>query len=492
MNPRILSRSIGILLLLLAGAMGACLLIGFWLPVSTSHNPDAEAVGWWISLAATATAGSALFLIGRRHEQRRVMIRKEAIAMVGLSWIVCSFFASLPYQICPPHLSFDRAIFESVSGLTTTGATVFANIEGLPKTILLWRSVTQWLGGMGILGMFVLVLSGIGANGKTLFSTESSTHTTDLSLANVRQTTRSLWLFYFALTGVAALGMALLGMTPFQAINHALTATATGGFGTENDSLAGAEFGNALKIWIMAIMFLSGISFPLYIALIKRRDLRILKQHEETWWYLAIMAAASTLLVLINASAKGGAPVIDVVFNAVSIMTSTGFVVGDYDSWPLIGGEIIIILMVIGGCSGSTAGGLKVSRMILWLRLMRIELIRAFRPKLVLPLKLNGSTVPEGTRGQLLVVLTMAGFFFFSGTLLLQAFEPEKSLLGCSSAVITSLCNIGPGFAEFGPTKNFTTLSTPGALMLPCLMVLGRLEYIAVLVLFSKRLWRRY
>ena len=148
--------------------------------------------------------------------------------------------------------------------------------------------------------------------------------------------------------------------------------------------------------------------------------------------------------------------------------------------------------MVIGGCSGSTAGGLKVSRMILWLRMMRIELIRAFRPKLVLPLKLNGSPVPEGTRGQLLVVLTMAGFFFFAGTLVLQLFEPDKSLLGCTSAVVTALCNVGPGFAEFGPTQNFTSLSTPGTLMLPCLMVLGRLEYIAVLVLFSRRLWMRY
>ncbi len=390
MNPRILSRSIGILLLLLASAMGACLLLGFWLPVNTDHNPEAEVSGWLTSLAATATTGAALFLVGRRHEQQQIMIRKEAIAMVGISWIACSFFASLPYQICPPHLAFDRALFESVSGLTTTGATVFAEIESLPKTILLWRSVTQWLGGMGILGMFVLVLSGIGANGKTLFGTESSTHSTDLSVANVRQTTRSLWFFYFALTGIAALGMGLLGMSPFQAINHALTSTSTGGFGTENDSIAGAGFGAPLKVWIIVIMLLSGVSFPLYIALIKRREFRILKQHEETWWYLGLLLIASIALIVINATAHGGESTVNIVFNAVSIMTSTGFVVGDYDSWPLIGGEIIVILMVIGGCSGSTAGGLKVSRLILWLRLMRIELIRAFRPKLVLPLKLNG------------------------------------------------------------------------------------------------------
>ena len=178
MNPRILSRSIGILLLLLAGAMGGCLLLGFLMPVSSTHNPETELAGWLISLAATAITGGALFILGRRHEQQVMMIRKEAIAMVGISWVACSFFASLPYLICPPHLAFDRALFESVSGLTTTGATVFAEIESLPKTILLWRSVTQWLGGMGILGMFVLVLSGIGASGKTLFGTESSTHST--------------------------------------------------------------------------------------------------------------------------------------------------------------------------------------------------------------------------------------------------------------------------------------------------------------------------
>jgi len=490
MNIKILSRSIGLVLLLLAAAMGASLLVGWLTPVGEEHNPALEVVGWIYSISITALAGGVLLYLGRKREKRQFMIRKEAIAIVGMGWVACSVFTALPFILCAPNESIDRALFEAVSGLTTTGATIFPDLDAVPKTVLLWRSVTQWLGGMGILGMFVLLLSGLGASGKTLMGAESSSHSSDLSLTNVRQTTRSLWAVYTVLTVIAGIGMLAFGMNPFQAINHAMTSTATGGFGTENDSID--SFGTGLKVWIIAIMVISGVSIPLYVVLIRKRDFGIAKRHEETWWFLGILTVACIILLINAAMEESGAPAVNVVFNTVALMTGTGYAVGDYNSWPLFAQEVLLVLMVIGGCAGSTTGGLKVSRVILWFRCMRIELTRAFRPRLVQTLKINGSSAPEGIRSQLFIVLTMAAFLFVTGTLLLQLFEPDKSLLGCASAVVSALSNVGPAFAEFGPTSNYSTLSTPSALMLPFLMVIGRLEYIAVLVLFSRKLWRHY
>ncbi len=496
MNFSVIFRSIGTLLLLLAVAMGACLGLGALLPAGAGHNDALELGGWQIAIAITVTSGGLLLLLARFVKTgggiQRVMSHKEAIALVGIAWLVSSIHAALPYIFCQPALPLDKALFEAISGLTTTGATVITDLECLPKTLLLWRSMTQWLGGMGILAMFVMLLSGIGASGRMMFGAESSLHSADLTLSNLRQTTRSLWSLYISLTVVCVMGLLALGLTPFQAINHGMTTTATGGFGTENDSISGSEFTAAVKIWMIAFMLICAISFPLYLVIIKRRSLANLKRHEETWWFLAIVGIACVLLVIVRGIAGTDEGVIDVIFNVVSISTSTGFSAGNYDGWPLLGKQVILALMVFGGCSGSTAGGLKISRLILWIRFSRSELTRAFRPQMVQHPTINTRPVPDGTLGQLFVVLTAASFFLVAGSLAIRLFEPDISTFGCVSAVASSLSNVGPAFAEFGPTKNFADLSTASTLTLPVLMILGRLEYIAILVLFSRKLWRRY
>jgi trk system potassium uptake protein TrkH len=493
MNYRIVSRNIGFMLILLAVAMGVCLGLGYLLPPGSGHSAEKALNGWEISMAITAASAIALLLFGRTAKP--VILRRDAVAIVGLGWFVCAAFASLPYLLCEPGLGVAEAYFEAVSGLTTTGASVFNDLAILPETILMWRSLTQWIGGLGILAMFILVLSGLGASGRNLFQGESSAQLREFAGAPIRETARSLWLLYIVFTIICGLGLWLLGMTPFQAVNHAMTTTSTGGFGTEGDSLNG--FGTPIRLWVILFMVICAISFPLYLILLGRaRDWNVLKSHDETRMFVNMLVVASICLVggrkLGWLGGEGAADSLEAVFNVVSIGTSTGFVVGDYDAWPALSKGIIVFLMVVGGCAGSTAGGLKVSRLILWFRMLRIEIRRVYRPAETVRLRLNGRPVPEGTRGRLFIVLTSATVAIAVSSFILVGLEPDKSADGCISAVVTCVSNTGPAFNEFGPTQNFASLSGPGMILLSLLMILGRLEYIAVLALFSRTLWKKF
>ena len=495
MNYKLVTYHIGFLLLLLASAMAVCLGLGYLLPPGAGHSGAKELHGWELSMALTALSGIALIVCGWKR-RRTEILRRDAIGIVGVGWFVCSCYGALPYVLCAPRLSIQDAYFESVSGLTTTGATVFGNLSQLPETILLWRSETQWLGGMGILAMFVLVLSSLGASGRSLFQSESSAHMHELREARLRQTVRSLWGLYLVLTVVCAIGLWMLGMTPFQAANHAMTTTSTGGFGTEGTSIDG--FGSAIRLWILIFMFTCGIGFPLYLVMLRRgRDWGTLRKHEETWAFCEILLVASAALVIDRAVAGQfdgliWQEILVTVFNVVSVATTTGYVVGDYDSWPALAKGIILFLMMVGGCAGSTAGGLKVARLILWFKLVRNELRRAFRPNQVMRLRLNGWPVPVGTRGQLFVIVTSATAVVGVGSYLLLGLEPSMTADGCATAVLTCVSNVGPGFNEVGPTQNFSALAPSSKILLAFLMIVGRLEYIAILVLFSRSLWRRF
>ena len=495
MNYRLITRSLGVLLLLLAAAMGTSLAFAGWNALRAENGNANVIQDWMQSVAITGGAGLLLMLAG--YERKRCpMLRKEAIATVGIGWVISTAFASLPYMLCEPRLTPVQAYFETVSGLTTTGSTVINDLALHPSSVLLWRSMTQWLGGMGILVMFVAVLSFLGASGKSLFRTESSAHSSQIAGTTIAQTTRALWALYSILTVVCGIGMWALGMTPFQAINHALTTTATGGFGTENDSFNFAGFGIALKLWTTVFMFACGIGFPLYIALWRKREWRLLREHEETWWYIGLTVGMAGTFVASRAMDGGLTPwleqSVNTVFMTVSIISSTGYIVGDYGTWPTLAKGGIVFLMLVGGCAGSTAGGLKISRLILWWRITRAEVIRAFRPQQFMSTRLNGHKIPFGARGQVFVILTMAGVCISVGTFLFCVLEPEHSFPAAGSAVISCVCNIGPAFLEFGPTGNYHQLRDPTMLMLSLLMIMGRLEFVAVAALFSKRLWARY
>jgi trk system potassium uptake protein TrkH len=296
---------------------------------------------------------------------------------------------------------------------------------------------------------------------------------------------------YLLLTVVCGVGLYLFGLTPFQAVNYSLTAVSTGGFGTESDSV-GAIFTVGSKIWLIIFMIIGAVSFPFYLTLMGRRFSDLGKKFEEVWWFLAMMGFFCGLMLLQKLGGGTDVTVIDLVFNIVSIATSTGYVSDDYDHWSWMGVGIMLFLMMIGGCSGSTSGGLKVSRVILWFRFTISGLQRAFRPQAVAPVKLNGRQVPEETLGQLFLVLTLFGFFGIVGTMVFQMFDPGHSLLGSVSGVLSCLGNIGPAFEEMGPTESIHEISSASKFLFVGLMILGRLEYVALLVLFIPSLWRRY
>lgn len=483
------------MVLLLGMAMVVSMALSAVVPVSDLHQTGLDLVGWSVSLSIALALGAVLWgsgiLVGRRASRPGAMRRREAMALVGAGWVVCAVVAALPYYWCKPGVGFDLAYFEAVSGLTTTGSTIFTDLGALPQSLLMWRSVTQWVGGMGILAMFVVVLSGMTSSSKTLIGAESSLSNTDL--ASLRQTMRRLWMLYLGFTILCGLGLWGWGLSPFQAVNHALTALSTGGFGTEDTSAAAAPFGTGSKLWLAFFMTLGAISFPLYLAIRKGKWQGLLTKFEEVFWFLLLMASAC--LILMGQHFAGGlaeAGPVDIIFNVVSVMTSTGYVSTDLNQWSRLGLGMILLLMVIGGCSGSTAGGLKVGRIIFWVRFLRSGLHRAFRPRVVKPVKINGSKMGEDSVQQLLLVISLFGFFAMTGTFALQVMEPGQSLLGSLSTVLSSLGNFGPALADMGELESFAELGSATRFLLTGLMILGRLEYVAFLVLFSRQLWKRY
>ena len=492
MNFSVIIRSLGVLLMLLGVGMGGCLLLGELIGCDRIAAAKVDYTGWMISICATVSTGLLAYGFGKYRLRSRgefKILRREAITVVGMGWIVCSLFAALPHSLGDQGVSYDKAFFEACSGFTTTGSSIYTSVEELPRTTLLWRSLTQWFGGMGILGAFLLIFSGE-TRGKTLFSFESSIHGADLSSTDLRSAMRQLWQVYTILTLVCMLGLWAMDMDLFQAVNHSLAATSTGGFGTENDSIS--SFSNEIKWWLIFFMAACGVSFPLYVFMWRKRSISLLRTHEETRTYFIIIIIASLILVLNHGCAGVQYSVVDDVFNVVSIITTTGFIVGDYDAWPLLGKQVIMLLMILGGCSGSTAGGLKISRIMLWIRALKNEVIRGYRPNVVLKLKMNGKAVSDEAIRSVYVVCSVAIFFFLFGSMAVSILEPQLSAMASASAVLTCICNVGPAFSELGPTQNFASLSAPTLSILAILMVLGRLEFIAVLVLFSRRLWRKY
>jgi trk system potassium uptake protein TrkH len=483
------------MVLLLGIAMGFSVSLSAIIPAGDLHETGLDLGGWAISLGITLVAGTSMLVagrvIGRRSKRPLAMRRREAMALVGAGWFACSWVAALPYFFCDPHVPLDFAFFEGVSGLTTTGATIFVDLERLPKSILMWRSFTQWVGGMGILAMFVVVLSGMTASSRTLIGAESSLSNSDI--ASLRQTMRRLWALYLGFTMICGLGLWGMGLTPFQAVNHALTVVSTGGFGTENSSIAGDLFGTGSKIWLMIFMVLGAISFPFYLTMMKRKWRDLWKKFEEVYWFLGLMVIASAVLLIHHFTGNfDGAGPVDIVFNVVSIVTSTGYVSSDLSQWGRLGIGMVILLMMVGGCSGSTAGGLKMSRIIFWLRFLKSGLHRTFRPKVVDPIKLNGRKVSEASVEQLFLVISLFGFFAITGTFALQLLEPQLSLLGSISVIVSCLGNFGPALADMGGGQSFAEVGTTTKIMFSILMILGRLEYVAFLVLFSRQLWKRY
>jgi len=494
MNFRLLAKVLGSLLTLESVAMAGCGVFANFDPVTdrgTAVVPLMAAGG------ITFVAGIVLVLLGIGRFER--IPRREGVMIVGLGWVLSAIFGAIPFLLCEPRLHPTAALFESVSGFTTTGSTVIADLDAWPRGILLWRAVMQWLGGLGILVLFVAILSTVGGGAKSLFRNESSFQPGEAATARIRDTALSLWKIYFTLTAVCLLGLRGLGLSWFDAVAHAFTCVATGGFSPYNDSIAHFadwDTGLWIEIWLELFMVLGSLSFLIYVVAVRRNWAR-LKRQEEVRWYLALVVfgiAVVWAVVAWGGSQPGEEPLRGTVFTVVAIASTTGYRTVDYELWPVGTHFVLLALMLIGGCAGSTSGGMKMSRLILLVRAASQEIVRAFRPNQILRMQVNGNPIDDTARAQTVLFVALFALMALVSMLVVGVMETGNAMdfETTLATVFATFGNIGPGFGDVGPTDTFSHLRPGTHLFLSLLMVLGRLELYAVLVLFVPAVWRKY
>ncbi|MEM7698096.1 MAG: potassium transporter TrkG [Verrucomicrobiota bacterium] len=494
MNFPIVFRVLGFLALLIGIAMGTCWGYAMLLLLLEGESPAGISAARALGMSASISLGLGAFLVLTTWRAKTEVLRREAVAIVGLSWIEVGLLGVFPYLLSDPGLGYIDSLFESVSGFTTTGSTVMTNIEVFPRAILIWRSLSQWLGGIGILVVFVAVLSLLKVGSRSLVQNESSLNISDSGATRIRDVALSLLVIYVSLTTVCGIGNWLLGMSSFDAIAHAMTTIATGGFSTRNASI-GAFDSVPIEIWIGIFMFLSSIGFMLYVFVIKRNWSRLRAEEEAKFYALLIAAAIIAIaadLMFATEEFTFLEALEDAFFNVISIGSTTGFGVGDYDGWPLFSKMLLIVMMLVGGCAGSTAGGIKMNRVILFFKTTKRELIHSFRPSQVFQIKLNGTQPDERVFATTSFFIALGFTFFGGGALIVSLLEPKLDLISAVSVVGATLFNIGPGFQAVGPTQNFAFLGSDTKVLCCFLMILGRLEFFALLVLVLPTLWRRY
>lgn len=489
MNTAIIYKLLSMVLLALCLAFVLC--VGVGLAMGESFG-DRSIMAFESSIGISLLLALLFYVLGRKGKAK--LYRREALCAIGLSWILATLVGALPYLLTVEGCDLSDAIFESASGLTTTGATAFGNFYEFPSSLLFWRSLSQWVGGLGVIVFFVAILSSLGAGAKILFTNESSGTSTDFEQGRVQHGAFVLMVYYLILSTACMLAYRLAGMDWFQAINHCMTTVATGGFSTEAGSIE--DFNSPLIEWIAIIfMALSATTF-LFVIRLFRGQTHILRQNNEVYWFYSILLVSTALFTLYLVELDGELPSFDSVrtaaFQATSIMTTTGYSSTDFDSWLSPAKMLLVILMFIGGCSGSTGGGVKVVRIAVALRAALRSITHSFRPNVTINMRMSGQNLTEAAIHNIILFLILMAALQILSMLFVSAIEPELSFLGVFSCVQATLFNIGPGLEAVGPMENFNFLRSSTKAYLSLLMILGRLELYAVMVLFAPSVWRRY
>ena len=481
-NFRVIINVLGLLLGFNALFMALCI------PASVYFNYQ-DVVPMGFSTTATGGLGMMLWVLSRSSDKPNIR-KREGFLIVTLGWVVMALSGTLPYIMSGSLVSFTDAFFETMSGYTTTGASVINDLDLIPRDILLWRSMTQWIGGMGIIVLAVAILPVLGIGGMQLFVAESPGLKPDKLAPKIRDTAKRLWLVYVGLTAVELVLLKVAGMSWYDAINHSLTTMATGGFSTYNSSAA--EFSPAIQYIIIVFMFLAGTSFTLtYFGL--TGQVKKLAQNEEFRFYAGIIALVSIIstIVVANVSDNGVEKAFrDSLFQVVSLITSTGFVSADYTAWTPFLTIVFFMLLFIGGSAGSTAGGVKVVRHIILFKNSFLELKRQLHPSAIIPVRLNKRAIDQSITYNVVAFIMMYILIFATGSIIMTTLGVDfDTALG---AVATSLGNVGPGIGHVGPTDNFAWLSSSAKWFLAILMLIGRLELFTVLILFTPYFWRKH
>lgn len=440
-------------------------------------------------LIVSAVLGAIFFIFGRKRPENKVIYAKEGLVIVGFAWILWSLFGALPFVLTGSIPSYVDAFFETVSGFTTTGSTILTDIEALPKGVAFWRSLTHWIGGMGVL-VFVMMLTSLDdEHSMHLMRAEVPGPEADKLVPKARATARILYLMYFVLTAAEVVFLMFGGMSFYDALLHSFSTAGTGGFSNRNASVAYYDSAYIDGV-ITVFMILFGVNFNLYF-LIRLKNWKDALKNEELHAYLGIIAGA-VAIVTVNILGIYG----NIVhafryasFQVASVITTTGFCTADFNLWPELSKVVLLCIMVIGACAGSTGGGIKVSRFLILVKSIKQEVRRMLHPKAVTIVKINGKRVGNDTIRS--VYIYFISYILVMMVSILLVSINNFDFATTFSSVLTTLNNVGPGISMVGPVENFHMFSPLSKLVFCMDMLLGRLEIFPYLLLMSPELWRR-
>jgi trk system potassium uptake protein len=482
MNFKFVIHILGFLLLLTGGLM----LTG--IPFSLYYI-DNDVIILLLSGSGTALLGFLIWLSTRQNLVKEIG-KREGYVIVTLGWLLMSLFGSLPFYFSGYIPSYTDAFFETISGFTTTGASILNNIEGLPHGLLFWRSMTHWIGGMGIIVLSIAILPLLGIGGMQLYQAEVAGPSKDKLHPRVKETAKRLWAIYVLFTGVEVILLMFGGMNLFDALCHSFGTLASGGFSTKNNSIAyyNSPF---IEYVIIVFMFIAGTSFSLHYLALKGKLWNYFKDSEFRFYLTLVLflVITSTFFLVINNSQAVESSFRNTAFSIISILSSTGFATVNYQSWAPFYTEVFLILLLLGACAGSTSGGVKMVRYQLLLKNSFLELKRLIHPQGVIPVRQNGKAIHPEIIAKIGAFVLLYLFIFGIGSIILAITGLDStSAMGATAAC---LANIGPGLDSTGPVSNYSSISDIGKWVLGIIMLLGRLEIFTVLILFSPSFWKK-
>lgn len=480
-NFRFIANLMGRLLIIESAFLLLCVIVAL-----IYGEPDVMAFFYTTLITLTAGFGMTYFI----KIKDRVLAKKDGYFMVTMVWVIFSLFGCLPYIFGNTLPSFPDAFFETMSGFTTTGSSVINHIEQVPHATLFWRSLTQWLGGVGIIMLFIAILPSLGIEGRDLYVAETTGPTHSKTSFTFTSSARKMWILYTILTLAQTALMCFGGMDFFSSICQAFSTMATGGFSTKANSIAYWDSAY-IQYVIVIFMFIAGTNFGLVHSAIRGNWRKLIHDNEFQLYFM--IAAAASLIIGIGLYLSGWADLEksfrDAIFQVVTLMTTTGFATADYLLWPPLLGLILFLLFFIGASAGSTSGGFKVVRVHLLFKNSFIELKRIIHPNGIINVKYNGKTVHPNIMTGIMGFAILYMIIFTIGSLVMTLFT-EDIITACSS-VATSMSNVGPGFGSIGPMYTFAHLNSFAKIFLAALMLIGRLEVFTVMVLFTKAFWKR-
>lgn len=456
-----------------------------------------------ISASITFLVPLLVFLAIRHKDKGELISFKEGFLIVTLGWVSASVAAAIPFVLVA-DISWVDSFFETMSGFSTTGASVLNNIEDLPKGLLFWRAMTHWLGGMGIVVLSLAILPVLGVGGQQLFKAEVPGPVSDQLTPRIADSAKILWGVYVLLTGIETVLLRIAGMPWFDSICHSFATLATGGFSTKQASIeyyhtaAGFSGGVYIDAIITVFMFLAGCNFILHLNALRGKPFNYFKDEEFMLYLKIILFAIATMTLFLYFredsiyAGKGlGYIVQNTSFTTLSVITTTGFCTGDFNLWPQYCRLLLLGIMFIGGCGGSTGGGMKVSRILLLYRYSKNQIHKCFYPHMITNVQLNNNRVDQETNHKVFAFFAIFIGIFVLVAILLTIIEPTMDLESAISASVASLANIGPGLGKVGAWENYAWLQPGTKMLLAFAMLIGRLEVFTVVVLFLPRFWKK-